>query len=168
LVPFGRRTVLEVAQERGIDARLIVGACRFQEVFLARVEVAERLHAHGYTSVLIGKILKKDHSTILYYLSGRRKRRTKAMQIIGRVKLPEPIILATGDELTLNYIEIEGVVRYERAVRFAVIRPHRPITVTEAVLFETHHDGRYAIGAMVLEAATDTNVMPMKRAMGDE
>ena len=90
------------------------------------------------------------------------------MQIIGRMKLAKPIILAAGDELVMNYIEIDGVVRYERSVTFAVIVPHRPITVTEAVLFETYHDGRYAMGAMVLEAKTDANVMPMLKAVGDE
>lgn len=90
------------------------------------------------------------------------------MHVIGRVKLENPIIMANGDRLRLVYVEINGVVRVERPTTFAVIKPDRAITVTEAVLFEQEFDGRYALGAMLLEAATGANVMPVWQETDDD
>lgn len=89
------------------------------------------------------------------------------MHVIGRVKLEDPIIMAEGDLLRLAYISIDGVVRFERNTTFAILRPGRPVTVTEAVLFEREFEGRYAIGAMLLEDGAGSNVVQMK-AMGED
>lgn len=74
------------------------------------------------------------------------------MKMLGRQKLDKPIMLGLGDKFVLTYVEIDGVVRTERTTSLAVVVPHRAITVDAAVLFETEIDGRYAVGAMVLEA----------------
>lgn len=73
------------------------------------------------------------------------------MKILSRTKLPKPIILAAGDKLVMSYVEIDGVVRHEHETSFAVITPHRAITVDEAVLFEIEHEGRYMIGGLLVE-----------------
>ena len=74
------------------------------------------------------------------------------MKFLGRQKFDQPIMLALGDKFVINYIEINGVVRTERSVSLGILVPHRAITVDHAVIFETEVDGRYAVGAMVLEA----------------
>lgn len=68
MTPQARAIIKEIAELRGIDPLLIVGRCRKVKVFRARVEVAKRLRARGYSSPRIGEMLNKDHSTVLYYL----------------------------------------------------------------------------------------------------
>lgn len=66
--------IIEVADRRHVDPALIVAKCRSEKVFRARAEVAKLLHAHGYSSCRIGRMLNHDHSTILYYLGHAKKR----------------------------------------------------------------------------------------------
>lgn len=73
------------------------------------------------------------------------------MRIIGRKKLDKPIMLAKGDRLTLNYVEVDGVIRTERSTIFAAIIPWRPITVDQVVMVETELDGSYAVGGLLVE-----------------
>lgn len=73
------------------------------------------------------------------------------MRIIGRKKLDRPIMLAKGDRLTLNYVEIDGVIRTEKSTIFAAIIPWRPITVDQVVMVETELDGSYAVGGLLVE-----------------
>lgn len=73
------------------------------------------------------------------------------MRIIGRKKLDRPIMLAKGDRLTLNYVEVDGVIRTERSTIFAAIIPWRPITVDQVVMVETELDGSYAVGGLLVE-----------------
>jgi hypothetical protein len=72
--PRARAIINEIASTRGIDPKLIMGRCRKKKVFRARVEVAERLAAIGYSTPRIGRILNHDHSTIVFYL-GRGKKK---------------------------------------------------------------------------------------------
>ena len=74
------------------------------------------------------------------------------IQMLGRRRLDKPIMMALGDQFVMNYVEINGVVRTECPTLLATIVPRRAILVDQAVLFETKIDGRYAVGAMVLEA----------------
>lgn len=77
-----RQIVREVAQRRGIDPKEIMRKCRETRVVYARIEVAKRLDQLSYTTSQIGKALKQDHTTIVYYL-GRAKKKPK----------PEPEVL---------------------------------------------------------------------------
>lgn len=74
--PATRKLIEEVACRRRVDPKKIVGRCRSQAVFYARVEVAKQLSARGYTTSMIGAVLGHDHTTIVYYL-GRAKKRPK-------------------------------------------------------------------------------------------
>lgn len=69
-----RAIILEVAEQRGVDPLLLVGRCRRQPVFRARVEVAIALDARGYSTPQIGSILKCDHTTVVFYLGRGRKK----------------------------------------------------------------------------------------------
>lgn len=86
-----------------------------------------------------------------------------AMKILSRHRLKRTIILAAGDKLTMNYVEVDGVVRTERMTSFAVIAPEHSVRVNEAVLIECLVDGAHAIGALLIETP-DTAVELKKEA----
>lgn len=94
-----RQIIAEVAARRGVDPRDILRACRKPKVFRARIEVAERLRARGYSSPQIGRCLNKDHTTVLYYLgllsrkvSDEQKPRWRKPHIrhLARIKMLPP------------------------------------------------------------------------------
>lgn len=68
MTPQARDIVREVAAQYGVDEARILGKCRKEKVFRARIEIAKRLDARGYSTPRIGAILNKDHTTILFYL----------------------------------------------------------------------------------------------------
>lgn len=76
MTPQARRIIHEVAAERGVTPAQIVSRCRRQKVFRARVEVARRLDARGYSTTQIGAALGHDHTTIVYYLGRAKKKPT--------------------------------------------------------------------------------------------
>ncbi len=76
MTPQARAIIKEIAELRGLEPREILGRSRFQNVVRARVEVAKRLDERGYSSPQIGKILNRDHTTVLYYI-GRGRRHIK-------------------------------------------------------------------------------------------
>lgn len=62
-------TVLEMVEtETGITAEQMYKARRYGEVVLARIAVAKRLRALGYSLTQIGTVLNKDHTSVIYYL----------------------------------------------------------------------------------------------------
>lgn len=74
-MPPQARTIIEmVATERGVDPHKIVSPCRVKKIYRARIEVARRLDARGYSTTRIGAILNHDHTTIVFYL-GRGKKK---------------------------------------------------------------------------------------------
>ncbi len=84
--PQARAIINMVATEAGIDPLLIVGQCRKQKVFRARVEVALRLDARRYSTPQIGRILNKDHTTIVFYLGRGKKKPSKPIWRAPKVK----------------------------------------------------------------------------------
>lgn len=76
MTPGARSIVDEVAAHYGLDPGLLISPCRVERVFRARIEVAKRLRAIGYSMPRIGKVLNKDHTSIVYYL-GRGKKKPK-------------------------------------------------------------------------------------------
>jgi hypothetical protein len=75
MTPYARQVLREVAAQNGLHPLQIVGSVCTMRFVRARVEVARRLAAErGYSTPQIGRILNKDHTTIVFYL-GRGKRR---------------------------------------------------------------------------------------------
>lgn len=62
----------DVAQEYGVDVAALTNGRRFAELVEAREEAARRLYNEAHLSVTdIGRILHRDHSTVLHYLRGK-------------------------------------------------------------------------------------------------
>ncbi len=67
--PLVREIIRVVAVEHRVDPGKVAGSCRTQRVVLARAEAARRLEATGYyTDEDIARFLRKDRTTVLYYL----------------------------------------------------------------------------------------------------
>jgi hypothetical protein len=79
MTPWARQVIFEVAELRGVDPKKIVGQCRHKKVFRARMEVARRLSARGYSTSRIGAILDKNHTTIVFYLGRGKKQPSKPL-----------------------------------------------------------------------------------------
>ena len=58
----------EVAQKHCVDVSLIMCDCRYPEVVRARWEIMQRLHVGGLSHSQIGRILGKNHTTVMYGL----------------------------------------------------------------------------------------------------
>lgn len=121
MTPQARQIIREVAADRGLHPLQIVSKSRIRKVFRARIEVAKRLHARGYSSPRIGAILGHDHTTIVYYL-GRARRRPKPepprtwrkphikfLALVPRLKPAKPVQIRKRD----------GLIPYAGAERYA-------------------------------------------------
>jgi len=58
----------DVAREYGVDVAELTNGRRFAELVEARKEAARRLYNDGLSVTDIGRVLRKDRSTIHYYL----------------------------------------------------------------------------------------------------
>ena len=74
MTPQARAIIREVAASRVVTLAKLIGRCRSARVVHARVEVAKRLRARGYSTPRIGAILNKDHTTIVFYLGTGKKK----------------------------------------------------------------------------------------------
>lgn len=73
----GRRILAAAAAAAGLQVADIVGRARNRHVVALRAEIMKRLSHAGYGSITIGKVLKRDHSTVLYHLAGGGGRKAK-------------------------------------------------------------------------------------------
>lgn len=73
-----REVIEEVAAKHGVSLFDLMRRCRLNKVVHARAEIAKRLDAQRFTVSEIGRLLNKDHTTIVYYL-GRAKRKWKSV-----------------------------------------------------------------------------------------
>ena len=67
-----------VLQETGISRREIVSEVREHAVIEARFAMYLALRKHGYSTPTIGKMLNRDHSTIVDGIRSARKRYEKS------------------------------------------------------------------------------------------
>lgn len=82
----GRKVLADLAKERKASIRDIVGRYNQPEFVALRVEFIRRAAAAGLGSPTIGRIIKRDHSTVLYHLRGGRMR--KAVWYTSRYARP--------------------------------------------------------------------------------
>lgn len=66
--PQVRRVLNEVSAETGVPVRAITGPSRTPEVVAAREKASVRLHALGMSFAAIGRVLRKDHTTVLAHI----------------------------------------------------------------------------------------------------
>jgi hypothetical protein len=72
---LARQVLADLVKERKASVRDIVGRYNQAEFVKLRVEFMRRAYAAGVGSPIIGRIIKRDHSTVLYHLKGGRARR---------------------------------------------------------------------------------------------
>lgn len=73
--PLTYEVISDVSAKYGVSIELIVGRCRAYSLALVRAEIAQRLHERGYRNSQIGRVLRRDPATVLYYLGGNKRRR---------------------------------------------------------------------------------------------
>lgn len=83
-----REIIREVAAKHSVTRRDILGPFKNGPIPAARREVMVRLKALGMTAPQIGRIVKRDASTVLYHVSPRinahRRARKKAIYALQR------------------------------------------------------------------------------------
>ena len=71
--------IANVARRLKMHPRDITGPCRHSQYVAARKEIAQRLRKHGLVAYRIAPFLKRDYTTVLYYLS--KKTRVRKAQL---------------------------------------------------------------------------------------
>lgn len=72
---LGRQMLEDIAREHRAAVRDILGRYREPQFVALRVEFMRRAHAAGMGSITIGKLLRRNHTTVLYHLNGWRERK---------------------------------------------------------------------------------------------
>lgn len=73
MTPRARQIIREVATCYGVSPELLVSKCRVHRLLPARIEIAKLLRARGYSTPQIGRIMNRDHTTIVFYLGNLEK-----------------------------------------------------------------------------------------------
>lgn len=74
------KIIAEVAEEHGVSVAALLGPCKVRELAVPRMLAYHRIRAElGYSYPRIGRIFKRDHSTIIYGV--RRVREWQAAQV---------------------------------------------------------------------------------------
>lgn len=72
--PVVKGILEEAAESFGVTIPEILGKCRRKSKMAARRYVARELRALSWSLDEIGDLLRRDHTTILWYLRGPRQR----------------------------------------------------------------------------------------------
>lgn len=78
MIPFPRQVLMEEAERARMPVAFILSPCRRKEVVRVRRVIIRRLFDRGLSHQQIGRVLKRDHSTIAHHLvdMGLRRRDT--------------------------------------------------------------------------------------------
>lgn len=71
----GKRILREVAAEARRSTKELTGTYRDSDLVALRLEFIYRARAAGLGSVTMGRVLNRDHTTILYHINGWRARK---------------------------------------------------------------------------------------------
>lgn len=64
--------IAQIAYKYGYTAQDIIGKRKFKRLVMVRRECAVMLRAKGYSTTQIGRIMNRDHSTIVHSLQMSR------------------------------------------------------------------------------------------------
>jgi Bacterial dnaA protein helix-turn-helix len=84
--PVAWEIMCDVSTRYNLTPDLIAGRCRAYRLVLARAEVAKLLRERDYTTSQIGRVLNRDHTTIVFYLGTGRKQVSQPRWHRPRVK----------------------------------------------------------------------------------
>lgn len=68
-----RNIVIPILKKYGVDWQTIIGPRKFAHILILRYEVYKALYDKGYSSMRIGKICNRDHTTVLHTLKKFRR-----------------------------------------------------------------------------------------------
>lgn len=80
--PTFKRVLAEVAESTDILAVAIVGDARARHISRPRQELMWRLHLLGYSTLEIGRHMKRDHSTVVHGIHAHKAR----ISDLGRIR----------------------------------------------------------------------------------
>jgi chromosomal replication initiation ATPase DnaA len=66
--------VADISRQYKITTATLLGESRARHIVSARREVAEHLHDQGLSSVQIGRLLNRDHTSILHLLKTNNRK----------------------------------------------------------------------------------------------
>lgn len=71
MTPAAKTIIADIARECGLEPYQFIDARSRRPKFVrARIKVAKRLRAIGYSASRIGAVIGREHSTVLFYLGG--------------------------------------------------------------------------------------------------
>lgn len=70
-----RKALVELAKERQMAVRDIVGRYNYPEIVAVRTEFMRRASAMGLGCIMIGRILDRNYTTVLYHLNDWKPRK---------------------------------------------------------------------------------------------
>ena len=73
MTPQARAIIREIAATCAVTPGNIFTRCRTRAAVHARIAIAKRLRERGYSTPQIGRMLNRDHTTIVYYLGGAKR-----------------------------------------------------------------------------------------------
>lgn len=82
-IPVGREEAImeiveEVADATGVPSLVLLGDCKRRYIAHARQLVYFVAHSHGFSLLEIGRVMRRDHTTILSGIRAERIRRESA------------------------------------------------------------------------------------------
>jgi hypothetical protein len=73
-----RDIIKAVLLDRGLCAEDFFSQLRLKHLVDARKDAARRMRDHGYAAIFIARKLKRNHTTVLFYLDEARQQRKRA------------------------------------------------------------------------------------------
>jgi len=86
-----RKMLKELAADRKVAVRDIVGRYNEPQFVALRVEFIKRASALGLGCITIGRILERDHTTVLYHLKPEMQVRKNAQRLRTAAKIAREV-----------------------------------------------------------------------------
>lgn len=97
----GKAIIKGVLLDRDITADEFFGRGAQREIFRARVEAIQRMSAAGMTNAAIARLVKRDHTTVSYWLRAERRAHRKAYHARRWIeRRPPPSLVPSGQKVT--------------------------------------------------------------------
>jgi hypothetical protein len=71
----GNEVLREICAQERLKVADVIGPRKYDHLVEVRLKVARRLREHGWSTPRIGKLLRRDHSTIVSMLNGGKHRK---------------------------------------------------------------------------------------------
>lgn len=97
----GKAIIKDVLLDRDLTADEFFGRSAVREIVRARVEAIQRMNAAGMTNAAIARLMRRDHTTISYWLRADRRAFRKAYHAQRWIeRRPPPSLVPPGQKVT--------------------------------------------------------------------